>query len=142
MSWKDRTVGIVLGLLLGIGIVAVFVFEFSQETIDEPGLSAGGADGGGGGGGGSEPSVEIVRVVGGLPPESGPAQLTYEHGDRVRIQVISDSAVTLTLQGYGITRAVPAGQPTLIEFEASTTGNFPLISGSIGVAQIRVSPRL
>lgn len=145
MNWKDRTLGIVLGVLLGAGIVAVFVFEFSQETIDEPSLSGqvenrGGGNGGGGDGGG--PGVEVVRVIGGLPPESGPAQLTYEKGDRVRFRVISDGAVTLVLQGYGISRAVPAGEPTLIEFEASKTGNFPLLSGTIGVAQIRVTPRL
>jgi hypothetical protein len=47
--------------------------------------------------------------------------------------------VTLELQGYGITRSVAAGRPTLIEFEASRTGNFALLSGSIGVAQIRVT---
>ena len=146
MNWKDRTLGIVLGVLLGAGIVAVFVFEFSEETIDEPGLSGRAenrADGNGGGGDdGGGAGVEVVRVIGGKPPASGPAQLTYEQGDRVRIQVISDGAVTLVLQGYGISRAVPAGEPTLIEFEASRTGNFPLLSGTIGVAQIRVTPRL
>ena len=44
MSWGDRTVGIVLGLALGIAIVAIFVFVFSEETIDNAGLegSAGG----------------------------------------------------------------------------------------------------
>jgi hypothetical protein len=144
MSWKDRTVGIVLGVILGIGIVAVFVFEFSEEAVDAPSLSGGEAPGGGGGGGGGggAPGVGVVRVVGGLPPESGPAQLTYEKGEQARLRVISDGAVTLVLQGYGITKSVPAGEPTLIEFEASKVGNFPLLSGTIGVAQIRVTPGL
>jgi len=34
----DRYLGIVLGLLLGIAIVAVFVFGFSGETVDAPSL--------------------------------------------------------------------------------------------------------
>lgn len=34
MSRRDRALGIVLGLLLGIAIVAIFVFVFSEETID------------------------------------------------------------------------------------------------------------
>jgi hypothetical protein len=34
----DRWLGIVLGLLLGIAIVAVFVFGFSGETVDAPEL--------------------------------------------------------------------------------------------------------
>lgn len=36
----ERALGIVAGLLLGVGIVAVFVFEFSGETVDPPSLSA------------------------------------------------------------------------------------------------------
>src|SRR5918992_4415089 len=89
MSWTDRTLGVALGILLGVGIVAVFVFEFSQETIDEPGLSGGAENPGGGSG------ADLVRVVGGMPPESGPAQLSYEEGEVARIRVISDSDVTL-----------------------------------------------
>jgi hypothetical protein len=134
MSWTDRTLSVALGILLGVGIVAVFVFEFSQETIDEPGLSGGAENPGGGSG------ADLVRVVGGMPPESGPAQLSYEEGEVARIRVISDSDVTLELQGYRLTQGVRAGRPTTIEFEASRTGDFALLSGSIGVAQIRVRP--
>ena len=36
--WRDRIIGIVLGLVLGIAIVAVFVFVFSEETVDAPQL--------------------------------------------------------------------------------------------------------
>jgi hypothetical protein len=38
----DRYIGIALGLLLGIAIVAVFVFGFSGETVDAPSLDEGG----------------------------------------------------------------------------------------------------
>jgi hypothetical protein len=34
----DRIFGILLGLVLGIAIVAVFVFVFSEETVDAPSL--------------------------------------------------------------------------------------------------------
>jgi hypothetical protein len=37
----DRYLGIVLGLLLGLAIVAVFVFYFSGETVDAPSLDEG-----------------------------------------------------------------------------------------------------
>ena len=34
MPRGDRALGIVLGILVGIAIVAVFVFVFSEDTID------------------------------------------------------------------------------------------------------------
>ncbi|MDQ3729581.1 MAG: hypothetical protein M3355_08325 [Actinomycetota bacterium] len=34
MSRGDRALGIVLGILAGIAIVAIFVFVFSGDTID------------------------------------------------------------------------------------------------------------
>jgi len=43
--WSDRLLGIFLGLVLGVAIVAVFVFVFSGDTIDGASLdqSGGGA---------------------------------------------------------------------------------------------------
>ncbi len=41
--WRDRALGIVLGLVIGITIVAVFVFVFSGETVDAPSLEGGDA---------------------------------------------------------------------------------------------------
>jgi hypothetical protein len=42
MRWGDRALGIILGILVGIAIVAVFVFVFSEDTIDSAGVSGGG----------------------------------------------------------------------------------------------------
>ncbi len=42
VSWGDRITGLVLGLILGIAIVAIFVFVFSEETIDSAELDRGG----------------------------------------------------------------------------------------------------
>lgn len=41
MSRGDRALGIVLGILVGIAIVAVFVFVFSEDTIDSSQLETG-----------------------------------------------------------------------------------------------------
>jgi hypothetical protein len=43
VPWGDRAIGIILGLALGIAIVAIFVFVFSEETIDNAGLEGGSA---------------------------------------------------------------------------------------------------
>ncbi len=43
MRRGDRLIGIVLGLVLGIAIVAVFVFVFSGDTVDAPSIDNGGA---------------------------------------------------------------------------------------------------
>jgi hypothetical protein len=41
VSRGDRALGILLGLLLGVAIVAIFVFVFSEETIDSAPLEGG-----------------------------------------------------------------------------------------------------
>jgi hypothetical protein len=37
----DRTIGIALGILLGIAVILLFLFLGSRNTIDEPSLSGG-----------------------------------------------------------------------------------------------------
>jgi uncharacterized membrane protein required for colicin V production len=44
MSRGDRAFGIILGLIVGIAIVAVFVFVFSEDTIDSSQLETGGTE--------------------------------------------------------------------------------------------------
>jgi hypothetical protein len=152
VSWRDRTIGIVLGVLLGVGVVIAFVFLLSEQTVDAPSVSTGqrasGAQVGRGHGhghpGGSpqqQPAaLATVRIVGGAPPPSGPAELHYHQGDHVRLSVVSDATVGLELTGYGLTRTVTADQPTEIDFTASRTGTFGLIlaDSHIDVARISV----
>jgi uncharacterized membrane protein required for colicin V production len=38
---RDRVIGIVVGLILGIAVVAVFVFVFSEQTVDAPSIDHG-----------------------------------------------------------------------------------------------------
>ena len=144
MRWRDRVIGIVLGLIVGVGIVTAFVFVYSEQTVDAPSISRKGGDGhahgGGAGGKPSPPPVATVRVIDGAPPVSGPAQLDYDKGDLVRLRVISNGTVGVELMGYGIERTIEAGTPAMISFKASKPGNFPLVvtASHIGVAEIRV----
>jgi hypothetical protein len=144
VRWRDRVIGILLGLILGVGIVTAFVFVYSERTVDAPSISGdgggGGAHGGGGGRKTSPPPVSTVRVIDGAPPPSGPTELHYGKGDLVRLRVISNGTIVVELMGYGIDRTVEAGTPALISFKASRAGNFPLVvtASHIGVAEIRV----
>jgi uncharacterized membrane protein required for colicin V production len=36
---RDRAIGIVLGILLGLAVIILFVFLGSRSTIDEPDIS-------------------------------------------------------------------------------------------------------
>jgi hypothetical protein len=41
LSWRDRAIGIALGLILGIVAVVLFVFLGSSDTIDPPSIDRG-----------------------------------------------------------------------------------------------------
>ena len=144
MRWRDRLIGVALGVALGLGVVVLFVFVYSERTVDAPSLTRhqGGAHHRAGGNHArpTAPPVATVRVVGGAPPASGPAELAYRRGDLVRLNVVSDETVGLTLLGYGIERSVTAAQPTMIRFKASKPGTFPLLvtASHIDVARISV----
>jgi hypothetical protein len=149
VRWRDRVIGIVLGLILGVGIVTAFVFVYSERTVDAPSISAKSGGGAARGGGKGQPSprskpspppVATVRVINGAPPPSGPAELHYGKDELVRLQVISDGTVGVELMGYGINRTIEAGKPAMISFKAGKPGNFPLIvtASHIDVARITV----
>jgi len=133
-----------LGVCLGIGVVVFFVFVYSERTVDAPSLSRGAQAGGpkaaGRGGGNARPRVATVRVIGGTPPSSGPAELHYRKGDLVRLKVVSDLEERVELIGYGISRTVPPNRPTPIRFEATKAGSFALIlsASHIDVARITI----
>jgi hypothetical protein len=147
VRWHDRVIGIVLGLILGVGIVTGFVFIYSEETVDAPSISSeeGSGGAGGEGQGSSSPSpVTTVRVIDGLPPASGPAELRYRRDELVRLRVVSDGTVGVKLMGYGIDRTIAAGEPALIRFRASKPGNFPLVvtESLIHIARLTVGRTL
>ncbi|HSD23513.1 MAG TPA: hypothetical protein VLB79_04220 [Solirubrobacterales bacterium] len=37
----DRAIGVVLGIVLGLGVILLFLFLGSRNTIDEPSISGG-----------------------------------------------------------------------------------------------------
>jgi hypothetical protein len=143
VRWHDRVIGVVVGLIVGVGIVTGFVFLYSEETIDAPSISDEGAEGQTGGGrqgSTSLPPVATVRVIDGVPPASGPAELHYRPNEVVRLRVVSDGPVGVELLGYGIERTIAAAEPALIRFKASKPGDFPLIvtESRIDIARISV----
>lgn len=156
MDWRDRTIGIVLGVILGAGVVVAFVFFLSEQTVDAPSLSTEQAPVGAEPPGHPEPQrhqerskrspepapppVATVRIVGGAPPRGGPAELHYARGDVIRLKVVSDTTIEVELTGYGLTRTVPANQPAEIDAAASRSGTFGLIvaESNIDVARITV----
>jgi hypothetical protein len=164
MKTRDRVIGILVGLLLGLVIVTAFVFFGSESTIDAPGVNGSaqrnqppasngrqGESGKTGAGNPAKPSkaappkpatppVVTVRVIGGAPPSSGPAHLDYPAQETVRLRVVSDETVGVELVGLGLSGTVRAGQPTLLRFRAKKPGNYPLIvtASHIAIAQIRI----
>jgi hypothetical protein len=136
--WPDRVAGVLLGLVLGIAVVAAFVFLGSEATIDAPRIS--GVEGGGQGDRQSRPPV--VRVIGGAPPAAGPLRLDARQGERVRFAVDSDIPIEISVPGYGVHERVGTGRAT-IEFRAMRPGQYPVIvaQSKIAVATLRVAGR-
>ena len=62
----ERTIGIVLGLLLGVAIVVAFLFLGSRDTIDDPSINEGG------------PQTTIQAPAPNPEPTTGPAPLPGE----------------------------------------------------------------
>jgi hypothetical protein len=127
----------VLGIVLGVGVVAAFVFLGSEETIDAPRLSDGSPTAP------APPSsagLPIVRIVGGAPPASGPTELEVERGARARFRIVSEDPTVIEIPAYGIRRRVDGS--LVIGFLASRAGRFRVIvSGSdVAVASLRVRP--
>jgi hypothetical protein len=122
--------------VLGVGVVAAFVFLGSEETIDAPRLSNGD------GSSGTQPpaaGLPIVRVVGGAAPAAGPAELEVQRGARARFRVVSDEPSVIGVPGYGIRRRVDGSQ--VVGFRASRAGRFEVIVAGSGVliASLRVT---
>ena len=135
--WLDRTVGVVLGLALGIGVIVLFVFEGSEGTIDAPRIS--GIEGTQQGGGGAQ-RVPLVKVIAGKPPPSGPVRLDFKKGARARFVVQSDQELGIEVVGYGVSRTVNPGR-TLVSFKASKSGQYPIVDSAseIAIANLRVA---
>jgi hypothetical protein len=138
--WLDRIIGVLLGLVLGIGVVAIFVFKGSEGTIDAPRISGINSGQPRPGLPLGSPRVPLVRVIGGAPPSSGPVRLDFKQGRTARFVVGSDQQVGIEIPGYGVSRTVGPGR-TLVAFKASKRGQYPVVvSGShIDIATLQVA---
>jgi hypothetical protein len=145
--WLDRIIGVLLGLLLGLGVVIVFVFKGSEGTIDAPRISGIGA-GKPGANGQPQPGlplgtkVQLVKVINGAPPPSGPVRLDFKQGHTARFEVQTDIGIGIQVPGYGVERTLDPGR-TLVSFPARKAGLFPVVvaSSHIDVATLRVARR-
>jgi hypothetical protein len=161
--WTDRIVGIVVGVLLGLGVLVYFVFVHSEGTIDAPKVNEGKAattsaeesDLPAHPGSPEEPAespkkkpeeppkpIPVVKVVGGAPPTgSGPRQLHFTKGEKVRFEIETAEPFSFEIKGLGITQSIES--TSTISFKASKAGQFPVIATAtlIGVADILISPK-
>ena len=138
--WLDRGVGIFLGLVLGIGVIVLFVFEGSEGTIDAPRISGVEGTQQGGAGPSRQVRVPLVRVIAGKPPAGGPARLDFKQGKVARFVVQSDQELGIEVVGYGVSRTVSPGR-TLVSFKTKKTGQYPVVDSAseIAIANMRVA---
>jgi hypothetical protein len=168
--WTDRILGIVLGLVIGLGVLVYFVFVHSEGTIDAPKVNESGTtsqtttgaqpespppahpgspkEAGEESGqsrtgeGGKQPKqIPVVKVIGGAPPtDSGPKQLTFHKGEKVRFQIETSEPFSFEIRGLGIEQTIQ--ESSVISFQATKTGQFPVIATAtlIGVADLIVKP--
>jgi hypothetical protein len=155
--WTDRIVGILIGVLLGLGVLVYFVFVHSEGTIDAPKVNEGKAESSVPvhPGSSKEPAtpptkeqqkkakpIPVVKVIGGAPPEgSGPRQLHFTKGEKVRFEIETSEPFSFEIKGLGITQSIES--TSTISFEATKTGQFPVIATAtlIGVADLLIKPK-
>jgi heme/copper-type cytochrome/quinol oxidase subunit 2 len=116
---------------------------------DEPAEARAGAKQGGAGkpSGGRQGTTErteaipVVKVIGGAPPTgSGPKQLHFTKGEKVRFEIDTSEPFSFEIKGLGITQSIES--TSTISFKATKTGQFPVIASTtlIGVADLLIKP--
>jgi heme/copper-type cytochrome/quinol oxidase subunit 2 len=117
-----------------------------EEPAEEgAGGKQGGTSGESSGGGqnaGGLRQVPVVKVIGGAPPTgSGPTQLHFTKGEKVRFEIETSEPFSFEIKGLGITQSIES--TSTISFQATKAGQFPVIATAtlIGVADILISPK-
>lgn len=161
--WTDRIVGILVGVLLGLGVLVYFVFVHSEGTIDAPKVNEGKAATTAESetelpahpGSPEEPAEEpkkeakpkpkpvpVVKVIGGAPPTgSGPKELHFTKGEKVRFKIETSEPFSFEIKGLGITQSIEG--TSTISFKATKAGQFPVIATAtvIGVADLLIAKK-
>ena len=86
--------------------------------------------------------IPVVKVIGGAPPTgSGPKQLNFTKGEKVRFQIETSEPFSFEIKGLGITQSIES--TSTVSFKATKAGQFPVIATAtlIGVADILISPQ-
>jgi hypothetical protein len=165
--WTDRILGILVGVVLGLGVLVYFVFVHSEGTIDAPKINGAGT----GQSANQAPSeslpahpgspeqpateaptkpkpkkqskpVPVVKVIGGAPPTgSGPKQLNFKQGGRVRFEIETDEPFSFEIRGLEVSESIQSN--SIISFKATKAGQFPVIATAtlIGVADLLIKKR-
>jgi hypothetical protein len=87
-------------------------------------------------------AIPVVKVIGGAPPTgSGPKQLRFTKGEKVRFEIETSEPFSFEIKGLGITQSIES--TSTISFQASKAGQFPVIATAtlIGVADILIRPK-
>jgi len=159
--WLDWVLGIGLGVVLGLGVLVYFVFVHSEGTIDAPKINESGQSTApattpestppAGSGSAEEATappakqpkqVPVVQVIGGAPPtDSGPKQLTFRKGEKVRFEIETDEPFSFEIKGLNIKQSIE--ESSIVSFKATQVGQFPVIATAtlIGVADLEIKPR-
>jgi hypothetical protein len=157
--WLDWVLGIGLGLVIGLGVLVYFVFVHSEGTIDAPKVNESGqtttapeSSLPAHPGSPEEPAeaptkteakkrVPVVKVIGGAPPtDSGPRQLTFRKGEKVRFEIETDEPFSFEIRGLNIKQSIE--ESSIVSFKATKVGQFPVIASAtlIGVADLQIKP--
>jgi hypothetical protein len=89
----------------------------------------------------AEKPVPVVKVIGGAPPtDSGPKQLTFHKGEKVRFEIETSEPFSYEIKGLGINQSIE--ESSIISFPAKKVGQFPVIATAtlIGVADLQIKP--
>jgi heme/copper-type cytochrome/quinol oxidase subunit 2 len=155
--WIDWVVGILVGIVLGLGVLVYFVFVQSEGTIDAPKVNEGKEQATVPAPDPEQPAEEpkenpqtqpkpkpipVVKVIGGAPPEtSGPRQLHFTKGEKVRFEIETSEPFTFEIKGLGITQSIES--TSTISFKATKAGQFPVIATAtlIAVADLLIAKK-
>jgi hypothetical protein len=116
--------------------------EPAEEGPGDKQEGTGESNAGGGQNAGGLRQVPVVKVIGGAPPTgSGPKQLRFTKGEKVRFEIETSEPFSFEIKGLGITQSIES--TSTISFKASKAGQFPVIATAtlIGVADILISPK-
>lgn len=87
------------------------------------------------------PEADIVRLRAGAPV-GGVQRIDVESGERVRLDVRSDTPQEIHVHGFDVTKTAAPGIPARFRFKADIEGRFEVETHATGtvIAEIAVSP--